>query len=108
MHLDTVGASAAKLSRNLPFIQEKVVGYFFPEISSPSPSPLPEDPPRFPTNEIAVFGFQKGGKSQQVFESAESESVVHSAGILLVDLEPIEIHFLENPWISIVFTQKQW
>ena len=56
MHLDRVRASAAKLSRNLPFIQEKVVGYFFLEISCPSP--LPKDPPRFPTNGIAVLRFQ--------------------------------------------------
>ena len=35
MHLDTVRASAAKLSRNPPFIQEKVVGYFFPGNDKP-------------------------------------------------------------------------
>ena len=61
MHLDRVRASAAKLSRNLPLIQEKVESYFFPEIISPSP--LPKDPPLFPSNGIAVFRFQKEDKS---------------------------------------------
>ena len=43
MHLDTVRASAVKLSRDPPLIQEKVVGYFFPENYKsfpPPPDPL--------------------------------------------------------------------
>jgi hypothetical protein len=46
-------------------------------------------------------------KLPYVFEGAESESTVHSAEILLVDLEPIEIQFLKNPEISIGLSRKQ-
>ena len=60
MHLDTVRASAVKLSRDPPLIQEKVVGYFFPENYKSFPPPRP---PRFPTNEIAVFRFQIENKA---------------------------------------------
>jgi hypothetical protein len=45
--------------------------------------------------------FREGGKSGWVLEGAESEYVVHSAEILLVDFEPIEIHLSRNPGISL-------
>ena len=95
MHLDRVRASGAKLSRNPPLIQEKVESYLFPGNYKSSPPP-PKDHPRFPTDRVAVFRFQVESVSLQVFEGAESESAVHSAKILSVDLEPIGIHFFRN------------
>ena len=99
MHLDTVSASAAKISRNPPLIQEKVEGYFFPEMIGPCPPPPPpkKDPPLFPTNGIAALRFYIADKSLYVYEGAESESGVYSGEVLLVDSERIEIHSLRNP-----------
>ena len=79
---------------------------FFPKISCPSP--LPEDPLDFQPMELQIFRFQVENKSLQVFEGTESESGIHLGEILLVDSEPIEIHFLRNLWISKELSQKQY
>jgi hypothetical protein len=52
MHLDTVRASAAKLSRNPLLNQEKVESYFFPKNYKSFPR---KQTPLFPTNGIAAF-----------------------------------------------------
>jgi hypothetical protein len=88
MHLNTVCASAAKLSRNPPFTEEKVVGYFPPEMISP---------PHPPTNGIAVFLGISEDQPSQVFEGGESEFGLRLGEIRFADLEPIGIHFLRNP-----------
>ena len=44
MHLDTVRASAAKISRNPPLIQEKVEGYFFSGNDRSLPPPKKRPP----------------------------------------------------------------
>ena len=45
MHLRTVRASAAKLSRNSHLLQDTIESYFFPKIISPSPLKRPFPPP---------------------------------------------------------------
>ena len=59
MHLSTVPASEAKLSKNTHLKQEKVQSFLFPKIISLPPP----RPPLFPTNGIAVFRFQIKDKS---------------------------------------------
>ena len=84
MHMDTVRASAAELSRNPLLNQKKVEAYFFPKIKFSLPPPPPRHP-LFPTNGIAAFRFRIAGKSPYVFEGAESEYAVQLGEILSVD-----------------------
>ena len=52
MHSVPVKASFTKLSMELPQVQRKVDGYFFPENDKSSP---PKTTPVFQTNRIAAF-----------------------------------------------------
>ena len=116
MHLDRVRASAANLSRNPHFIQEKVEGCFSPEIHKSFLTLLPKDlyfqPMGLQYSQVSENYFtglhdHTEDQSPQVFDGVEFESELHFAEFLLVSSKPIEIDILANSLTSVGFRQKQ-